>query len=112
MNQTVHHDEARKRFICMVDGHECSVDYEINQEFPKVLDLQRTFVHPEARGKGIAEYLLKSVTDFAGEKGYSIRPTCSYAVSYYRRHPENAGVLVKGTDLENGGGCRLEKPSQ
>jgi predicted GNAT family acetyltransferase len=111
MQQPIQHDEVRKRFYCLVDGHECSADYETAPASPKVLDLYRTFVHPDLRGKGIADALLDSITRYAVENGYTIRPSCSYAVTWYRRHPEHAAVLVEGVDLENGGSCRVEKPT-
>jgi predicted GNAT family acetyltransferase len=104
----ISHDEQKKRFVCQVDGMECSVDYETNETAPGILDVYRTFVHPDLRGKGIAESLLKSISEYAVSKGFSIQPSCSYAVLYYRRHPKHAAVLVKDIDLENGGSCRLK----
>jgi predicted GNAT family acetyltransferase len=111
MNQTVRHDETQKRFYCTIDGHECSVDYDLNPGSPTIVVVQRTFVHPDLRGRGIAEYLLRAITEFALRKGLFIEPRCSYAVHYYKRHPEHAAVVVPGTDRENSGSCRLDKPS-
>jgi len=107
MDQHISHDESKRRFFCTVNGLECSADYEIKDTAPLVMDLYRTFVHPDLRGKGLAELLLKSVSEYAAARGFTVRSSCSYAVVYYRRHPEHASVLVKGVDLENGGSCRL-----
>jgi predicted GNAT family acetyltransferase len=109
MQQTIHHDDVYKRFYCQIVGFECSADYDIAHDSPKVLDIHRTFVHPSLRGKGIADALLNTITRYALENGFTIRPSCSYAVTWYQRHPEHAAVLVEGVDLENGGSCRVDK---
>lgn len=49
-----------------------------------------TFVPPEARGKGIAEQLVKAIIADAREEGFKIAPDCSYVDSYFRRHPDMA----------------------
>ncbi len=108
MSQVINHDEPQKRFVCQVDGLECSVDYEIKETAPGIIDIYRTFVHPDLRGKGIAESLLKEISEYAIKQGLSIIPSCSYAVLYYRRHREHASVLSKEVNLENGGSCRLK----
>lgn len=107
MSTTINHDEQRKRFFCEIDGKECSVDYELKETEPKTIDIYRTFVHIDLRGKGIAENLLKTIIEFAIKNGFVIQPSCSYAVMYFKRRPENAVVLAKGVDLENGGSCRV-----
>ncbi|MBN1575217.1 MAG: N-acetyltransferase [Chitinispirillaceae bacterium] len=108
MTSTIHHDEARNRFYTVIDGKECSVDYEIKKTAPRIIDIYRSFVHTDLRGRGIAESLLKAVGEYAAQNGFSIQPSCSYAVLYYRRHPDQASVLANGVDLENGGSCRLK----
>jgi len=107
MSNEVVHDESRKRFVCTIDGLECSVDYDVKGTPPVSLDIYRTFVHPDLRGRGIAESLLAGITAYAVKHGVTIVPNCSYAVTYYRRHPDQASVLAAGVDLENGGSCRV-----
>ena len=107
MDLPISHDELQKRFYCHVDGLECSVDYELKETAPGIMDIYRTFVHPDLRGKGIAESLLKTLSEYAIKQGLSVNPSCSYAVLYYRRHREHASVLAKNVDLENGGSCRI-----
>ncbi|MBN1127424.1 MAG: N-acetyltransferase [Chitinispirillaceae bacterium] len=45
--------------------------------------------------------------EYAREKGRSIFPSCSYAVTFFRRHPEYKDVLAESADLDNGGSCRV-----
>jgi predicted GNAT family acetyltransferase len=104
MELTITHEEQAHRFICLDEGHECTVEYEQKNN---VMDIYRTFVHPDLRGRGIAEKLLVAAIDYARKNGLSIFPSCSYAVTYFRRHPEQAEVLDTNADLENGGSCRL-----
>ncbi|MBN1309519.1 MAG: N-acetyltransferase [Chitinispirillaceae bacterium] len=108
MNSTVHHDTVRNRFYTVIDGKECSADYEIKETASRIIDIYRTFVHPDLRGRGIAESLLKAVSSYAAQNGFSVQPSCSYSVLYYQRHPDQRSVLAEGVDLENGGSCRLK----
>lgn len=108
MSHKINHDELQKRFVCQVDGMECSVDYEIKETAPGIIDIYRTFVHADLRGKGIAESLLKTISEYALGTGFKVNPSCSYAVIYYKRHPEHASILAKKVNLENGGSCRLK----
>ena len=85
---------------------ECAVDYEVENSHPAVITIYRTFVHPELRGRGIAEALLKSVSEYVKQNGFRIRPTCSYAVTFYKRRAY-ASLLADDVDLESGGSCRL-----
>jgi len=106
---SIEHDEASRTFYCTVNGLTCSVQYDRQDTDPVVLDIYRTFVHPEMRGKGIAESLLKHISEYAMLQGFAIKPSCSYAVRYYRKHDEYAPVLAKDVDLRNGGSCRLDR---
>jgi hypothetical protein len=51
-----------------------------------------TIPHVEAamalRGKGTAGRLMSGIAALARAKGFKIRPTCSYAIAWFRRHPE------------------------
>lgn len=99
------HDGKNGKFSCRIDGKECCAEYEMANE--KTMDIFRTFVDPGLRGKGIAELLMKSLTDFAKHRKLKIKPSCSYAVSYFRRYPELNDLLSPDTDLINEGSCRL-----
>ncbi len=54
---------------------------------------EHTFTPPEARGKGIAQALVKALVEDAREQGFTVIPSCSYVAAQFRRHPEWAGQL-------------------
>jgi len=60
--------------------------------------VQVTIPHVEAppalRGKGTAGRLMKGIVEKARAEEFKIRPTCSYAVLWFRRHKDSADVLV------------------
>lgn len=51
-----------------------------------------TFVPPEARGLGLAAKLVEALVEDAREQGFTIKPTCSYVATMFRRHPEWADL--------------------
>lgn len=59
-----------------------------------VLELVETYTPPEFRGKGIASLMVKEAIKFAKENNLKIRPVCSYAIDYFRKHPEVRDILV------------------
>ncbi|MBN1546580.1 MAG: N-acetyltransferase [Syntrophaceae bacterium] len=111
-NLEISHNEAEGFFFCDVDGHRCVVEHEIKDN-GKALDVYRTFVHSDLRGRGIAEELLKAVVCYAAQNGKKVIPSCSYAVTYFRRHKEHQALLADGVDIEeNGGSCRISNIKQ
>lgn len=57
-----------------------------------------TIPHVEAamalRSKGTAGRLMDGIAAIARTNSYKIHPTCPYAVAWFRRHPENAVLVV------------------
>jgi len=77
MEARVEHDEKECTFRLIVEGRPGGyLSYEI---YDGCLDIQHTVVYPELRGNKLGEVLLDAATEFAGYKGLSILPTCSYA---------------------------------
>jgi predicted GNAT family acetyltransferase len=107
MIPSISHEESGKRFCCTIGEKKCSVDYEEKSGASGVLDVYRTFVHPDLRGKGVAEALLQRMAEYALDNGLKINPSCSYAVLYFRRHRNHAAVLACDVELDNAGSCRV-----
>ena len=53
-----------------------------------VSTIDHTFVDPSLRGEGIAGKLVKLAADKILAEGNKIVATCSYAVAWFKRHPE------------------------
>jgi len=58
--------------------------------------LDSTYTPEEYRGRGLGSELVKTSMKYAREKGLVIVPVCSFAVEYFKRHPENGDILYKG----------------
>ena len=61
---------------------------------PGVKNLNHTFVDDSLRGQGIAGKLVKAVADKAREDGFQVRPTCSYAVKWFKKNRDYADILA------------------
>lgn len=82
-NINVVHDEVQHYFKINLDNH-CA--YLAYVELPGgVIDVYRTFVPEDLRGKGVAAELAKAVINFADEQQLKIVPSCSYMESYMKK---------------------------
>ena len=59
---------------------------------------RRAILHVEAedalRGSGAAGKFMQSLADHARVEGQTLTPICSYAVVWFKRHPDYADVLA------------------
>ncbi len=55
--------------------------------------INHTFVDPSLRGQGVADKLLSAAVKQIRSNNLKARPTCSYAVQWFQRHPEHADLL-------------------
>ena len=85
----VEHQPARERFATRVDGHEAELDYRRRDD---LLIITHTGVPQAIGGRGIASALVKAAMDYARAEGLRVRPACSYAEAWLRRHPEYADL--------------------
>lgn len=83
---------AEARFEWEEEGVVSFCDYRVGSD--GVVALTHVETPPAFRGRGAAERLMHAITAHAREKGLKLRPICSYAVAYYRRHPDARDVLV------------------
>ena len=61
---------------------------------PGVVDINHTFVDERLRGQGIASRMLKQVAQELKETGRRAKLSCSYAVTWFAKHPEWREVLA------------------
>ena len=54
----------------------------------QVMTVHHTRVPEAIGGRGIAGILVRAALDHARNHGLKVRPTCSYADAWMRRHPE------------------------
>lgn len=52
------------------------------------VDVNHTFVDSSLRGQGIAGKLMNELVSELEERGLKAIPTCSYAQSWFEKHPE------------------------
>ena len=98
----IKHQAENSRFTVEVDGYTARVDYKIGNG---ALDIRHTIVPKEIGGRGIASALVKAAADYAVEHNLKPVATCSYAVVWFKRHPEyNAAT---GSDYAGEGCCVL-----
>jgi uncharacterized protein len=88
----VRHEREASRFAATVDGHECELDYRVDGT---VLTILHTGVPSAVGGRGIAAELTRATLEYARAEQLKVYPACSYAATYFRRHPEQADLLVK-----------------
>lgn len=91
MEHTVIHDEKVSRFEVFESGQIAYLQYE---EKDGVLDILHTVVAPQLEGLGIASALTAAVVDYAEKEHLKIKPTCSFAKTYFIRHSEYKDLLV------------------
>jgi uncharacterized protein len=87
---TVMHSPAASRFEALVDGHLCVCQYRL---YGRLMMFSHTGVPHALRGRGIAADLVRTALDHARDKGYKVRPDCSYVEAYMQRHPETLDLL-------------------
>jgi uncharacterized protein len=91
MNLAIEHLADRGRFQVAVEGQLCVADYRANDG---VMAITHTEVAPALEGRGIGGALVQAALDHARAAGWKVRPLCSYARAYMRRHPETAALLA------------------
>lgn len=60
-----------------------------------IADINHTYVDESLRGQGIAPQLLQAAAQELRAQGKKTRLTCSYAVSWFQKHPEEQDLVYK-----------------
>lgn len=86
----IQHDPITQKFLALVEGHRGQLVYRRDDS---LMDIVSTTVPATIGNRGVAAQLVKAALDFARSNGWRVKPTCSYAAGYLRRHPEYADLV-------------------
>lgn len=84
----------RDRVQYLDDSWNVLAEVTFPQVEPGIVEIDHTFVDESLRGQGVAGELLGRAVASIAASGYCARPTCSYAVSWFEKHPEHAELLA------------------
>jgi predicted GNAT family acetyltransferase len=87
----VTHNEAAQRFEAQIDGHLSRADYRLRDG---VMHMVHTEVPAHQEGGGIAAALVRAALVHARERGYRVRPACSYVRAYMARHRDVQDLMA------------------
>jgi predicted GNAT family acetyltransferase len=87
----ISHDADNQVFTAVVDGHTCEVEYRLEGD---TMTITHTGVPSPVGGRGIASLLTAAAVRFAEGRQWRIVPACSYAATWFKRHPEYAHLLA------------------
>jgi hypothetical protein len=82
--------DTGNRFELEENGRVAFATYRLDGD---VLVIRHVEAPPSLRGTGAAGRLMAGVTALARERGLKIRPLCSYAAAWMRRHPHAGDAL-------------------
>jgi predicted GNAT family acetyltransferase len=94
MELEVQHDEQRKKYYAVVDGHESVCEY--GEAGDRTLNFWHTFVPPALRGRGIADELVRQALEDVLARGYKVIPSCWFVRVYIDRHPRYQPLVAQG----------------
>ena len=90
MSRSIENNPSLQRFEWVEDGILSVLDYQLQDE---VMVITHTGVPEAVGGRGHAADLTTNSLDNPREKTGTVRPLCSYAAAYIKRHPEYADLL-------------------
>ena len=84
----------RDRVQVLDEGWNVLAEVTFPQVEPGIVEIDHTFVDESLRGQGVAGELMRRAATSIAASGLYARPTCSYAVSWFEKHPEHAALLA------------------
>lgn len=90
MTRTIEHSTDKSRFEYVEDNLTSVLQYELADN---VMTITHTQVPQALGGRGIAADLTRTALDTARQQGWKVRPVCSYADTYIKRHTEYQDLL-------------------
>ena len=91
MSIEIVHEPAAMRFVAVVEGQECVIDYQLAGN---TMTITHTLVPASLGGRGIAGQLARFALDEARAKGWKVVPACSYVQAWIEKHPDYQDLLV------------------
>lgn len=89
------HDREKSRFYCTIEDMEAEMTYRKVDK--NTLNYNHTYVPEELRGKNIAGKLVKTALEYARDRGLKVIPTCSFVISYLKKHPEYDSLIKQNS---------------
>jgi predicted GNAT family acetyltransferase len=90
MSRVITQNPRENRFETTEDNVLSVLDYELADN---VMTITHTGVPDAVGGRGIAADLTRFALDTARANGWAVRPQCTYAQAYIRRHPDYADLV-------------------
>ena len=99
MSYTIQHNQQETRFETTVDGHECTLEYSVDEDWTQsekklTVSINRVLVPEDVGGRGIAGELTRFALDHARAQDWAIIARCPYVKVWIDRHPDYADVLA------------------
>jgi predicted GNAT family acetyltransferase len=91
MDIKITHETDRQRFVALVEGEQCVVDYQLSGN---IMTITHTRVPERLGGRGIAGALARFALDTAKAQGWKVVPECSYVAAWIEKHPEYQALLA------------------
>lgn len=91
MTIEIAHEQSAQRFVAVVEGQECVLDYRLSGT---TMTITHTGVPQSLGGRGIAGQLARFALDSAKEQGWKVVPACSYVAAWIQKHPEYQALLA------------------
>ena len=92
MKFEVTHKEGEHRFEAWKDGYLALVEYQILDR--ELMNIYHTEVPGPIEGQGVGSALMKEALEYARQNNYRVLPTCPFAQTYLRKHPDYKDMLV------------------
>ena len=81
------HDSRAHLLSAQLEGQTGRLNYELDG---KVMSITHVNVPRPIGGRGVAAELMRSALSLGAANGWDVKPVCSYAVAYMKRHPSQA----------------------
>ena len=84
-------NQEQHRFEAVENGLLVFCNYRLRDD---VVLLTHVEADPALRGSGAAGRLMEAIVAHARSQGLKLSPRCSYAVIWFKRHPETTDVVA------------------